>query len=128
MCSAPAQFLPIVTDMLTSFEKESANDVEWIEKSAKTLIESGDKDSASKLLTYYSHTRASKALEMGNAMNNALDGYIKLKGMWKGPVGKEINDANEGAETVNRLVGFDPDQPPNKQKPVMSRFVAQRMI
>ncbi|OAQ61251.1 dipeptidase domain-containing protein [Pochonia chlamydosporia 170] len=132
MCSAPAQFLPIVTDMLTSFENQSITDLAWVEKSAKALIDGGDRDSARKLLTYYSNSRAAKALEMGGAMNTALDGYIKLKGMWKDPVGKEINDAGEGAETVNCLIGFDPDQPADKQKPIKStrrssRFVSQRM-
>lgn len=46
---------------------------------------------------------------------DALDSYVKLTGRWRSPVGSEINDAGEGAETVNCLVGLDPDQPGWKQ-------------
>jgi dipeptidase len=128
MCSAPARFLPIVTDMLTSFERESASDVAWVERSATALIHAGDRNSARKLLTYYSHSRAAKALDMGDALNNALDAYIKLSGAWRYPVGSTINDAGEGAETLNCLVGFDPDKPADGQNPERSRFAAQVVL
>ncbi|KID96910.1 dipeptidase domain containing protein, partial [Metarhizium majus ARSEF 297] len=129
MCSAPALFFPIVTDALTAFESESARDLEWVERSAETLIASGERDSARRLMTYYSHSRAAKALDMGNTMNDALDMYIKLRGLWRDPVGKDINDAGEGAETVNCLVGFNPDRPANQQVvPGSGRFVVQDLF
>ncbi|KAK2592331.1 hypothetical protein QQS21_009950 [Conoideocrella luteorostrata] len=115
MCSAPSILLPVVTDMLQAFEKESASDMKWVETGAKILIEKGERGTASNLMTYYSHTRANRALELGNTMINALDGYFKLKGIWKAPEGNEINDRGDGAETVNCLVGFDPDRPAGKQ-------------
>ncbi|KAJ6788386.1 hypothetical protein PWT90_04646 [Aphanocladium album] len=114
MCSAPDAFLPLVTRMLTSFEAQSVEDVSWVEKAAVALIKDGEREAARKLLTHYSHTRAEKAMALGRTMTDALDGYIKLSGDWKPPVGKDINDAGEGAETVNCLVGFDPDQPAPK--------------
>lgn len=117
MCSAPDMFLPLVTKMLTAFETESSKDLTWVADGASALIGAGKRDEAKKLLTYYSHSRAEKALELGKTMTDALDSYIKLMGMWENPKGKEINDAGEGAETVNCLVGYDPDQPPNKQNP-----------
>ncbi|KHN97117.1 dipeptidase domain containing protein [Metarhizium album ARSEF 1941] len=124
MCSAPAQLLPIVTDMLTTFEGESAEHLEWVERSARALIASGERHSARQLMTYYSRSRAAKALDMGDALNNALDGFIKLRGEWRSPLGKEINDAGKGAETVNCLVGFDPDRPVNRQGRLRRRLVA----
>ncbi|KAK8066317.1 hypothetical protein PG997_013064 [Apiospora hydei] len=90
MCSAPAEIHPIVTDMLVAFENRSM------------------------------HTRAQDALGLGRTLTDALDAYIKLAGRWKGPTGTQINDAGEGAETVNCLVGFDPDQPAWKQPPPSS--------
>lgn len=117
MCSAPDAFLPLVTKMLTAFEAQSVDDVVWVEKAAAALMkDDGDRDAARKLLTHYAHARADKALQLGRTMTDALDGYIKLSGDWKAPTGKQINDAGEGAETVNCLVGFDPDQPPPKAK------------
>ncbi|TLD17975.1 uncharacterized protein PgNI_02577 [Pyricularia grisea] len=115
MCSAPETFHPVVTSMLTGFENQSRSDIDWVQKSAELLIKSGDRKTATQLLTYYSHSRAAKALELGKSMTAALDGYIKLTGQWKNPVGSEINDAGEGAETVNCLVGYAPDQPIWKQ-------------
>ncbi|KAK2766849.1 hypothetical protein FQN54_006163 [Arachnomyces sp. PD_36] len=115
MCSNPSGFLPVVTDMLTGFEEQSRDDINWVEKSAKAVIEQGDRETARSLLTFYSQSRASKALEMGRAMTDALDGYIKLTGKWRDPKGSRINDPGLGAETVNCLVGFDPDLPPNQQ-------------
>ncbi|KAJ5580505.1 hypothetical protein N7450_006806 [Penicillium hetheringtonii] len=117
MCSSPNLYLPIVTEMLTKFESESRSQVEqWVEKSAQLLIKAGQREQAHSLLTYYSHSRAAEALEIGRRMNDALDGYIKLTGQWHVPVGDEINDSNEGNETVNCLVGYDPDQPAYLQK------------
>lgn len=112
MCSDPNRYLPIVTEMLTRFENQTHGQVEdWVEKSANLLIQQGQREAARSLLTFYAHSRAAEALEIGQTLNNALDGYIKLTGQWRSPVGSEINDSNEGKETVNCLVGYDPDQP-----------------
>ncbi|GKT42755.1 putative dipeptidase [Colletotrichum spaethianum] len=133
MCSAPDTYLPIVTQMLTGFENQSRSDIDWVETSAKLLIENNEREAAHSLLTYYSHSRASKALELGKTITNALDGHIKLTGQWRNPVGSEINDAGEGAETVNCLVGYDPDQPiwkqpahPTKRRSLRKKLVVQR--
>lgn len=112
MCSDPNVYLPIVTEMLTRFENQTRGQVEdWVEKSANLLIKEGQREAAQSLLTFYAHSRAAEALEIGHTLNNALDGYIKLTGQWRSPVGSEINDSGEGSETVNCLVGYDPDQP-----------------
>ncbi|TIC96178.1 putative dipeptidase B [Colletotrichum higginsianum] len=134
MCSAPDAYLPVVTQMLTGFENQSRSDIDWVETGARVLIENGEREAARSLLTYYSHSRAAKALDLGRTINDALDGHVKLTGQWRSPVGSEINDAGEGAETVNCLVGYDPDQPswrqpaqPTKRRRTMrSKMVVQR--
>ena len=119
MCSSPQMFHPIVTEMLTGFENQSRSDLEWVEKSAQMLVSSGDRETALSMMTYYSHTRASAALEMGQAVVNALDSYIKLTGRWRDPVGDQINTPGAREETVNCLVRFNPDQPRDQQIPLL---------
>ena len=114
-CSAPNTFLPIVTQMLEGFENASRTDLEWVENTAMTMIENDDREAARSLLTFYSQTRAEKVMQIGRTMVDALDGYIKLTGQFRGPRGSQINDAGEGDQTPNCLVGFDPDQPADAQ-------------
>ncbi|KAK1997459.1 dipeptidase domain-containing protein [Colletotrichum falcatum] len=133
-CSAPDTYLPVVTQMLAGFENQSLRDVVgWVERGAGLLIENGERGAARSLLTHYAHGRAAKALELGRTMADALDGHVKLTGQWRNPVGSEINDAGEGAETVNCLVGYDPDRPiwkqaarPAKRAGQRNRLVVQR--
>jgi dipeptidase len=116
MCSDPNKYMPTVTEMLTGFESQCRDQVSgWVEKAAQALIDAGDRNATQSLLTYYSHSRASAALELGQTLNSALDGYIKLTGQWRSPIGNQINDSGEGNETVNCLVGYDPDQPKDRQ-------------
>ena len=114
-CSDPETFLPIVAEMLESFENVSRTDLEWVEKTAMAMIDNGERDAARSLLTFYAQTRAEKAMQTGRTMVDALEGYIKLTGRWREPRGTQINDAGEGDETVNCLVGFDPDKPASDQ-------------
>jgi dipeptidase len=114
-CSDPESFLPIVQNMLHGFENASSSDMEWVERSAKMLVENGHREDALDLLTFFSHSRAEKALALGRTMVDALDSYIKLTGQFRMPSGSRINDPGLGAETVNCLVGWDPDQPADKQ-------------
>jgi hypothetical protein len=120
-CSDPENFLPIVQNMLHGFENASFSDLEWVERSAKTLVENGQREDALDLLTFYAHTRADKALSLGKTMVDALDAYIKLTGQFRMPSGSRINDPGLGAETVNCLVGWDPDQPAESQTPLRRR-------
>jgi hypothetical protein len=123
-CSDPETYLPIVQNMLHGFENASFADMEWVERTAKTLVDNGMRDDALEFLTFYSHTRAEKALALGKTMVDALDAYVKLMGQFRMPTGDRINDPGLGAETVNCLVGWDPDQPADKQRP-LRRFRRQ---
>lgn len=107
MCSAPRLLHPIVHEMLVGFEDQSQKDIEWIESSGKILLAHGGTDMLHSLLTYYSHTRASQALELGASIVNALEGYIKTTGRWRNPVGKEINIPADGEGGVNCLLPRD---------------------
>lgn len=117
MCSAPRTFLSVVTRRFNGFEDESRQDIEWLEKAAKILVSKGECNTSRAFLTFlthYSHTRANQALEMGNAMVDTLDGYIKLFGQWRNPTSNEINVSPDG-ESFHCLVGIDPEEPPNMQ-------------
>ncbi|EME85535.1 uncharacterized protein MYCFIDRAFT_40679 [Pseudocercospora fijiensis CIRAD86] len=114
-CSDPHKYLPIVQEVVHGLENASRTDVELYEKAAKLLIEAGDRDGAKQLLTTYSHARATEALSTGRVLVDALDAYVKLTGRSRAPTGSQINDSGEGNETVNCLVGADPDQPIWKQ-------------
>ncbi|KZM24094.1 dipeptidase [Ascochyta rabiei] len=120
-CSDPETLLPIVQNMLHGFENASFSDLAWVERSAKTLVVNGQRADALDLLTFYAHTRADKALSLGKTMVDALDAYIKLAGQFRMPSGTRINDPGLGAETVNCLVGWDPDQPADQQTPLRKR-------
>ncbi|KAF2243336.1 dipeptidase domain-containing protein [Trematosphaeria pertusa] len=120
-CSDPETFLPVVQRMLNGFENASRSGMGWVEQSAQTLIDHGQRQNALDLLTFYARTRANEAMELGRTIVDALDAYVKLTGEFRRPKGTEINDAGLGAETVNCLVGFDPDQPSWRQPPSPSR-------
>ncbi|CAI6331176.1 unnamed protein product [Periconia digitata] len=115
-CSDPQAFLPIVQEMLHGFENASFADIEWVESSAQSLVKMGQRENAIELLTFFAHSRADKALALGNTMAETLESYIKLTSRFRYPQGSRINDPGLGAETVNCLVGWDPDQPADKQK------------
>ena len=120
-CSDPETFLPIVQDMLHGFENASYADLSWVERSAGLLVQNEQREDALDLLTFYAHTRAEKALGLGKTMVDALGAYIKLTGRFRSPSGSRINDPGLGAETVNCLVGWDPDQPAFSQMPLMDK-------
>lgn len=117
MCSAPETYMPVMTRVLTGFEEQSREQVSgWVEESARVLVDRGRRDETREMLTFYSHARAAEALRMGKVLAESLDGYVKLNGGWRDPEGSEINDAGEGDETVNCLVGYDPDRPADRQR------------
>ncbi|KAJ4986987.1 dipeptidase domain-containing protein [Stagonosporopsis vannaccii] len=120
-CSDPAAFLPVVQDMLHGFENGSFADMAWVERSAAALAEKGLGGEARDLLTFYAHARAEKALALGRTVVDALDAYVKLTGAFRSPSGSRINDPGLGAETVNCLVGWDPDQPAEAQRVLRRR-------
>lgn len=116
MCSNPKAYHPVVTDMLVGFENQSFAEIEsWVERGAQVLIDNDERESAQQLLTYYSHSRLSKAIDIGKTIASALDSHIKLTGAWRDPGGGLINDGSSGNATVTCLIGLNPDKPAWKQ-------------
>lgn len=117
-CSDPNRLLPTVRSMLEGIENQSSNAIEsWVDGTAKLLLKQGKREEVQEMLTFFSKTRAEEALRVGRAMVEGLDGYVKVTGQYRSPVGHEINDPMLGAETVNCLVGIDPDRPSWDQGP-----------
>ncbi|MFP4125420.1 MAG: C69 family dipeptidase [Alphaproteobacteria bacterium] len=108
-CADPETYLPAVTAMLEGFEDASFGDLGWVEDAAATLLASEERAAAEALLTHYATTRAQDALELGEAMKDWLAAHVTLAGAPQRPEGSEIN--SQGGETVNCLVGADPDRP-----------------
>lgn len=108
-CADPETYLPVVTAMLEGFEDVSFGDLGWVEGAAATLLANGQRDAAEELLTHYATTRANAALELGETMKDGLAAHLTLAGSPRRPEGNEIN--SQGGETVNCLVGADPDLP-----------------
>ena len=105
-CSAPDTLLQPVTDLLEHFEAETRNDLDWIERSARVLIDNGDREAARALLTFYASNRAAAVLDLGNTLADALDAYTRLVTGQRRPQGSEINTLDP---TVNCLADGDPD-------------------
>lgn len=115
-CSDPEAFLPVVQRMLRGFENASFANVAWVERSARTLLDAGQREDAVALLTFYAHARAGKAMSMGRTAVSTLELYVELTDQFRTPSGAQINDPGLGAETVNCLVGWDPDRPADQQR------------
>jgi hypothetical protein len=112
-CEAPRTYRPQVTRMLTGFEDASMADLAWVEAAARALIDDDRRAEAEQLLTHYATTRAGAALELGEAMTAWLHAHLELTRGLREPTSEQINDP--GGETVNCLVGADPDRPRDAQ-------------
>ncbi len=113
MCEKPAVYRPVVTDMLKGFEQASFDDMAWLENSAETLIDQGQRNDAQALLTFYANSRAEKAMDLGETLVDWLHASLALSAGLRRPEGEQINDP--GGETVNCLVDADPDKPQDAQ-------------
>ncbi|MCW4149937.1 C69 family dipeptidase [Halomonas sp. 18H] len=113
MCEQPDRFHASVTELLEGFEQDSFDDLNWVETSAKTLIDQGKRDEARQLLTFYSQQRADDALALGDTLVDWLNASLELHDQRRRPEGVLPND--QGGETVNCLVDADPDKPSDAQ-------------
>lgn len=110
-CAHPDVFLPEVTETLDAFEGQMLEEQPGIEQAALTLFNAEQPELARQMLTYYSNTQAEEGLELGEALVGSIEARTKLLYGIPEPEGDEINMTGPG-ETVNCLVGADPDQPP----------------
>jgi len=112
-CEDPETYLPVVTAMLEGFEDASFRDLGWVEGAAATLLADEQRDTAERLLTHYATTRAQAALDLGATTADWLGTHMAHVRSPRRPKGAEIN--SQGGETVNCLVGADPDLPKDNQ-------------
>lgn len=113
MCEKPNLYRPKVTAMLEGFEQASFDDMTWVEGSAQTLIDQGQRDDAQALLTFYANSRAEKAMDLGETMVDWLYASLELTFGLRRPESEQINDP--GSETVNCLADADPDKTKDAQ-------------
>ncbi|SHF71444.1 Peptidase family C69 [Modicisalibacter ilicicola DSM 19980] len=113
MCEDPDAYRPQVTELLEGFEQASFDDMPWVERSARTLIDQGQRNDAREMLTFYAHGRAEEAMDLGETLVDWLYASLELTSGLRRPGGEQINDP--GGETVNCLVDADPDKPQDAQ-------------
>ena len=72
--------LPLISAQWRSFEKSLADDLPHVLRSAKILIEAGEPDLASRLLTDFSTTRLLTSLSAAEPMLRALEAWLTMTG------------------------------------------------
>ncbi|HEX2175277.1 MAG TPA: C69 family dipeptidase [Nocardioidaceae bacterium] len=113
-CAHPGAFLPEVATALEAFEAQELRAQPRVEDTAAALYRAGEAGYARRYLTEYSHRRAEDGLELGNALLGSIEARAKLQFGIDEPDGDQIN-AGPDEETVNCLVGADPDRPREDQ-------------
>jgi dipeptidase len=108
-CEHPQEFLPEVTEALEAFEARLQDDQGTVEATALSLLESGEDELARRYLTFYANTKAMDGLRLGEALLAGIEARTKAIYGIRKPGTDQIN--SQGGETVNCLVGQDPDQP-----------------
>lgn len=113
-CGHPRVFLPEVTKAFDAFERESLLARRSVESTALALFGAGEPGLARQYLTDQSIETAMAGLELGNALLDSIEARAELLYGVREPRGTEINSGS-GEETVNCLIGADPDLPPGDQ-------------
>jgi hypothetical protein len=113
-CGHPEEFLPEVTEALDAFERRALDEQGSVENTAATLYEAGEEELAREYLTEHSSDMALEGLDLGNALLGSIEARAELLYGIEEPEGNEINASGDD-ETVNCLVGADPDLPPGDQ-------------
>lgn len=113
-CAHPGAFLPEVTTALDAFEHHELTGAPRVRSTAAALYEAGEEAAARRFLTDYSHQQAEEGLELGNVLLGSIEARAKLLFGIDEPDGDQIN-AGWDEETVNCLVGADPDLPRDDQ-------------
>jgi hypothetical protein len=108
-CEHPQEFLPEVTEALESFEAKLQDEQGMVEATALSLLEGGEEELATRYLTFYANTKAMDGLRLGEALVAGIEARTKAIHGIRKPGPGQIN--SEGGETVNCLVGKDPDRP-----------------
>jgi dipeptidase len=110
-CERPETFLPEVTQAIEGFEAKLLAEARQVEATAGALYDADKPDLAAEYLTFYSATKAMDGLRLGQDLLAGVEARMKAVHGIRQPEGGDINAGKE--QTVNCLVGHDPDQPSN---------------
>ncbi len=108
-CAFPEEQLERVQSTFIAFEAEMLDQRPRIERLAE-LAYAEDPELGRELLTMYSHARAAQALELGHGLLVGIETEVKTRHAIPSP--PPDTDINAGGESVNCLVGANPDQRP----------------
>lgn len=111
VCGHPDVFLEDVTDAIEAFEAELLAENGRVEATAGALYEAGKPDLAAEYLTFHGNTKAMSGLRLGEDLLAGVEARTKVLHGIRRPGPGPMN--SPGGETVNCLVGHDPDQPSN---------------
>ncbi|MEX1198765.1 MAG: C69 family dipeptidase [Pseudohongiellaceae bacterium] len=111
-CAHPDEQLDRVQSTFTAFEADMLAQVPKIERMVLMGLQE-EPGLGEELLTYYSHSRAAEALELGRNLLAGIEAEVKTRyGIPAPPVGGDIN---AGGMAVSCLMGADPDRRPDEQ-------------
>jgi len=111
-CARPDEQLERVQATFTAFEADMLEQIPRIERLALLGLRE-DRATGEELLTWYSHSRAAEALELGRNLLAGIEAEVKTRhGIPSPPVDGDIN---AGGPAVTCLVGADPDRRPEQQ-------------
>lgn len=111
-CARPEEQLDRVQSTFAAFEADMLEQIPKIERMALMGLRE-EAGLGEELLTYYSHSRAAEALELGRNLLAGIEAEVKTRyGIPSPPVGGDIN---AGGMAVTCLVGADPDRRPDQQ-------------
>lgn len=108
-CEHPQEFLREVTEALEAFEARLQDEQGMVEATALSLFESGEDELAKRYLTFYANAKAMDGLRLGEALLAGIEARTKTIYGIRKPSTEQLN--SQGGETVNCLVGKDPDRP-----------------
>ncbi|MGM0632942.1 MAG: C69 family dipeptidase [Pseudomonadota bacterium] len=111
-CARPEEQLDRVQSTFTAFEADMLEQIPRIERLALLGLEE-DRAMGEELLTWYSHGRATEALELGGDLLAGIEAEMKTR--YGIPAPPMDGDINAGGMAVSCLVGADPDRRPDQQ-------------
>jgi hypothetical protein len=76
-CERPDEYYPMVRTALEGFERGLRDDQAYVEATARALLESGNRDLATRFLTDYSTERSMEALRMGQSLADGIEAHMR---------------------------------------------------
>jgi len=91
-CDRPEEFLPEVTEALTTFENRMIKEHAAVEEIARTLYDAGKAPLARQSLTHYVNTQATEALRLGEALLASIEARTRVLYGLRKPEGDTMSE------------------------------------